>query len=200
MALRHTSQIKTPDLSLIKDEATRKVFHEVVRLIYDSFKNIHEDLKNTENILPDPSDGSVADQLRINATKLAYEIFTPGAALQVKVGILTREMDAVSGNVAYTGIGFTPKLILFDYGVDGTAEIYTGMGFDDGTNARATSISATDGTKVFQTNKSIGALEDGSKSQVAEIASFDSDGFTLTWAKGGAPASATLSVNFRVIG
>jgi len=49
MALKHTSQVKTPNLSLVKDDGTRKTFHEVVRLVYDGFKDIYEDLSNLDS-------------------------------------------------------------------------------------------------------------------------------------------------------
>lgn len=112
------------------------------------------------------------------------------------VGTFTRAQDAVSGDVAYTGVGFSPKTVIFSFAVSGT--VGGGMGFDNGTvhyyNSEATSTTASAQVNVTSALFSIGMLDNGSWSQEGKIKTLDSDGFTLTWAKGGSPPSATITV------
>ena len=119
------------------------------------------------------------------ASHLAY------ADTRFKVGSFSRTINAADGNVAYTGVGFAPKAILFFGGVSGGA---------------IWEISCTDATgKAFmfhtasgsQTNSSDNVIYFGDGANWNEAASaitFDSDGFTLTWAKGGSPPASTANV------
>lgn len=111
-------------------------------------------------------------------------------ATRFKASSLSRDMTAASGNVAYTGIGFQPKAILFFSNVNGTARASWGY---------TTSATAGDNTCVFDdngdaagtyaiaVNNCIYLETGGAVNQKAALASFDSDGFTLTWTKTGAP-------------
>lgn len=121
------------------------------------------------------------------ASHLAY------ADTRFKVGVISRVINAADGNVAYTGVGFAPKAILFFGGVSGGA---------------IWEISCTDATgKAFmfhtaagsQTNSSDNVIYFGDGANWNEAASaitFDSDGFTLTWVKGGSPPASTANIMY----
>lgn len=97
----------------------------------------------------------------------------------------TRERDAVSGNVSYTGVGFTPTAIVFLASIANTGSV----GMSDGTNHK--SLSPAVG---LSSSFCIRSCEGGPIGQDALVASMDADGFTLTWTKQGAPAAGTISV------
>lgn len=115
-----------------------------------------------------------------------------------KVGSLTRDMTAASGNVAYTGVGFKPKAIVSTGGTNAT-ENFMMAGFDDGTT-RGAVASNPGGAGTCQLNLSgIFIPSAAATSQTAVVASFDSDGFTLTWTKTGSPSAGTATVYFLAL-
>lgn len=109
---------------------------------------------------------------------------------------LTRVLDTASGSVSYTGIGFRPTSIEFTGAVDTTPERF--IGWCDAssgvrnrcmtTDAAGNSSSSADCIRLIKTG--------AGNEQKAVLASFDADGFTLTWTKVGAPPANTLVVNF----
>lgn len=111
------------------------------------------------------------------------------------VGSFTRDMTAASGNVAYTGIGFQPKAIMVIGGEDAATLNFLSWGFSDDTTEGDIEVYTTTGT--YQTNSRLLAITESSGvSQSAVVASFDSDGFTLTWTKNGAPGAGTGTVKY----
>ena len=44
MKLKHSSEIRLPDVRLITDLNTKKVVDQLLRIVHDSFKNIYDDL------------------------------------------------------------------------------------------------------------------------------------------------------------
>jgi hypothetical protein len=113
-----------------------------------------------------------------------------------KVGTLTRAMDAADADVSYTGIGFRPTHIIFT----ANAAASLSMGFDDGSVKGVTSVRNTTAAYNTYTNVSIIAYEDDTKFQSGFIKTFDADGFTITWAKAGSPASANSVVKYMAFG
>ena len=85
-----------------------------------------------------------------------------------------------------TGIGFKPSLIQVIANVPDTLE--WSSGYDDGTNSYCIcGYGFTTAGKVANTSSSLVRLYQTSPILAkAEVASFDTDGFTLTWVKGGA--------------
>ena len=134
-----------------------------------------------------------------NDTNFATALAIAGSTLmkfsytRFKVGSLTRAQDAADGAVATTGVGFQPKAIVFFWGVDGVAG--GGTGFSDGTNHFASST-ATNNTQRVQTTYVIETLDNSSWDEKGALTALGSDGFTLTWTKGGSPPSATIEIGY----
>jgi len=114
-----------------------------------------------------------------------------------KVGSFTRDVTAVSGDVAYTGVGFTPKVIdLFA----NLTDLSNSFGFDDGTTHNSVGTYGTTGgiQQIADTGKSIVIFNAaGTGGQKAIIKTFDADGFTLTWTKIGTPAAGTVTCMYK---
>lgn len=127
----------------------------------------------------------------------AITALSPG--LRVYVGSFTRDMAGTAGDVSYTGSGFTPKVIIAFALVDQTAKACV-FGFS----------SATSGNGIFADSASAGSYQagggfiyieqSGGVYQAASLKTFDSNGFTLTWTKGGSPTAATISCTYLLLG
>ena len=101
---------------------------------------------------------------------------------------LTRDMTAASGSQAVTGVGFTPRAIIFVGGVGGVlmaCAVVDSALTEGGVSYDNTNFSAPNGNIVLRTSSG--------NNQAGVIASLDSDGFTITWTKAGSPTgTATL--------
>lgn len=117
--------------------------------------------------------------------------------LQVKVGSFTRDLTTASGTQAITGVGFTPKAVLF-------------LGVRDGglldTKGVDTLAAANCILQGYDSNQFLGAAYSiyfyhGSEvdRQRALITTLGADGFTLTWTKDGSP-TGTGTVVYLAIG
>ncbi len=109
------------------------------------------------------------------------EIDVPTGA-KIKQKSETRALNAATGNVAYTGYGFQPKMIIIFAVMYGTS---IGMAIATRQqaiyNATTTAVYATPDYLVFAYG-SAGGL------QYATLVSFDADGFTLAWTLYGSQA------------
>ena len=112
------------------------------------------------------------------------------ANTRFKVGSFTRVLSVASGTAAVTGVGFQPKSVIFIAYLTS----YSGaVGASDGTTNEAGSIVGTTPAYNYNTGRCVD-VSDGTKGGYASIASFDADGFTLTWVKDGSPTeTATIS-------
>lgn len=124
-------------------------------------------------------------------------------ALKVKVIQTTRAADGVTADVAYTGVGFTPKAVIVLGAVDG--DNYASIGISTGTSTNNASIyddSDTSGAGTYRTDDRLCFIlrASGGAIQTAAIKTFDSDGFTLTWTKTGTPPSVTIALKILCIG
>jgi hypothetical protein len=120
---------------------------------------------------------------------------TPEYAVPYKIGMFTRAMDAAGADVAYTGVGFKPSVVIFLASLAGKS---TGVGFDSSV-ARYMAFAHLNGATPshdYSSSVAIMALEDGSKLQGGAIKTMDADGFTITWTKGSTP---TGGVNATII-
>lgn len=126
------------------------------------------------------------------ATTLKPQAMNATTRLASKVLASTRDMTAASGDVAYTGVGFTPTSIMAIAAI-ATGSTVASWGFaDSAKTAKAinTYVTATFDAEgsylilLFQTNTST--------FQYATVKSFDADGFTLTWTKAGSPTGTAV--------
>ena len=105
--------------------------------------------------------------------------------LKSKIIAISRDMTLASGSVAYTGIGFQPTSMVAIGCINGSMPPLTVGIADSGRNAfslnqyGASAIQAVGG--LLNITVSPGVY------QAAAVASFDADGFTLTWTKAGSP-------------
>ena len=119
-----------------------------------------------------------------------------GVFAAIKVGAFTRDVSAASGSVAYTGVGFSPRALLFSFSRPGSTSV--GWGYATPSNVGNT---ACYGANVWITDSTycMRAYTDAANAQAAAVASWDSDGFTLTWTKTGT-LSGIIDVTYFAIG
>lgn len=113
----------------------------------------------------------------------------------------SRDLSLADGNVAYTGYGFTPRgLIIFAFYY---AAVITrsSWGYSDNTKSCLSSVivftaaGAMSSVQVPNFVISAGSAVGSAYSQ-ANVVSYDTDGYTLSWTKTGAP---TGTLTFTVI-
>ena len=113
------------------------------------------------------------------------------------IGSFTRDMTASSGNVTYTGVGFTPKLVIFAGGVNNLAgHNLFGAGLTTTRFAVNDGNFDTAGSYAVATTQALQVTNATGPSQAAVIASFNTDGFILTWTKNGTPSSGTATIGY----
>jgi hypothetical protein len=112
--------------------------------------------------------------------------------LQSKVITLTRDLTTATGDVAYTGAGFTPTSLKAFGVVDGTA--FVSEGFSD--SAKTSQCMYQYGSNTWSMSAGLLAMSPTiSAYQIATVKSYDADGFTLTWTKTSTPTgTATVRV------
>jgi hypothetical protein len=112
------------------------------------------------------------------------------------VGSATRAMDAVSGDVAYTGFGFKPRIVEITATVDGLGHKHC---HGAGTSGSAQYCMDLDAASQYRThtNMIVRFEESAGKEQSAVIKRFDANGMTLTWTRTGATAAGTLTLFFK---
>lgn len=103
----------------------------------------------------------------------------------VKVGSFTRDTSLASGTQNVTGVGFKPSAIILFGLVDGT--IQASWGFTDGISDKAFSDGSayTADTYSDAGNVMLSLFQTNAIYYYCNIASFDADGFTITWTKVG---------------
>jgi hypothetical protein len=136
--------------------------------------------------------GAAGQKLYMNATADGQEW-----ASGIKIGNLSRYLNAASGDVAYTGVGFKPSVIIFL----AYASVYgNSVGFDNVT-AKGCMCNYVNLIYGGSTSVSIIMGEDGNtgKSQTGFVKSLDTDGFTITWARNGATGSIEGTVVYLAL-
>lgn len=120
-------------------------------------------------VIPEDSDEAV-----VVATD---ETFDP--AISTSIISLTRDLSLASGSQIITGVGFKPRLIIFQTGLG--AVQYGSIGIA-GPSFQSSFV--VFGTAVYPAQSYAGiAGTNGSNFQIFVVSSFDVDGFTLTWTK-----------------
>ncbi len=113
------------------------------------------------------------------------------AQVSPKIISATRAMDAASGNVDYTGLGFQPSVVLAICGESPASWLsYGSIGFDDGTNRMCLLRGYNSMIMNFNTSYSLYMLSTASAGQAGTMTML-SDGVRIAWEKIGSPASAT---------
>jgi hypothetical protein len=136
--------------------------------------------------------GPMTNQFGIFANGLGITNLPPG-----KISIFTRDMTAASGSVAYTGVGFKPRMVFFLASPVNMPGASIGA-FDDvnGTGGALVDLHVDVANSWYISSSAIYCRMSANNSQSATIASFDSDGFTLTWTKGGTPGAGNITVMY----
>lgn len=149
-------------------------------------------LKVISDLTEDTAPDAAADYIVTNDTSAS------GAAKKVllhratafKVGSFTRDMTIASGAQPVTGVGFKPKAIVFLAGRNATSDF--SIGFSDGTaNVGFYDLTNLGGGFVDQygdmATLAITIAQSASNIYQGAVASFDSDGFTISWIKNATP-------------
>lgn len=114
------------------------------------------------------------------------------AAVSVKVGVIDKDTGAATDEQIVTGVGFTPKFVILYTNANAAVETNEGQGamsWASGAGEEWGSawyweddVSTTDNNRGYQNTKLIGDISGiGIHAALADITSFDADGFTLSW-------------------
>ena len=121
----------------------------------------------------------------------------PEWAAGIKTGTITRAMDAATGAVPYTGIGFKPSLLFLMAANPLSTSWSIGFSLTGSTSFNMRGWGATFAPESGATLMLLLA-EDAAqtKYQHATITSFDADGFTLAWTRTGVTAAGTATIGY----
>ena len=120
--------------------------------------------------------------------------------LTSKIITSTRDMTAASGDVAYTGVGFTPTVIIaFTHII--TTTVFFSYGFCDSALNQAYihdhgAVTCSEDAIYNIIGQSNTNSKPSQQGQLAKVKSFDADGFTLTWTKNTTPGAGTINLFF----
>lgn len=139
------------------------------------------------------STAAVGARISNRGTNTAIDGNWPNQQPPVKVGTFTRLLNARTGNVSYSGLGFRPSSITFSAAIEKTMQ--RSDGFSDGSSARSISVDGAGNTA--SSAYAIKIVRPTSADIVtATVVTFDEDGFTLNWGASGAPPGNALVVNY----
>lgn len=110
-----------------------------------------------------------------------------------KIGNFTRDVTTASGTQTVTGVGFTPRFVIFTSNLPGGA--VWSVGFDSGSTRVITLGDVTGGSLPSVTAVSLCVGVDASNFQQAVVNSFTGDGFVVGWTKVGLP-TGTATMGF----
>jgi|GEM_PF-2112341 hypothetical protein len=124
--------------------------------------------------------------------------FQDAPSQSIKAGGVARDISLTS-DLSVTGLGFTPKAVIFHYGMPTDEPMGVGMsdGSFDGAVANYDNIDPEQ-WDVSQTQSIMLFISPGNYT-LGKIKSLDADGFTLEWAKTGSP-TGTAYINYMAIG
>lgn len=130
----------------------------------------------------------------MTATTLKPQAMNSTTRLSSKIKTGTRDLTAATGDVAYTGVGFTPTSIIFNgaLGAVATWGMVDSAKTGDGINYK-TGVSYFGHVAAgYGANTCLVVDQGSSNFQTASVKSFDADGFTLTWSKVGSPTGTFI--------
>jgi len=124
----------------------------------------------------------------------------PEWAAGLKIGTFSRDMTAASGDVAITGVGFKPTIVLF-FGTQQTSQIGLIAGLDDGTLHYCVYNAAYSAAGRFEyaSATSIALYEAVDKYQTGYISTLGADGFTITWVKAGTTSAGSVQLFYLAL-
>ena len=145
-----------------------------------------ENLKNIANGIP----GLDASTLLVAAQTASLFTLT-----RMKVGSFTRNTSLANGNQAITGVGFSPKGIIFIANITQTSGFSVGFADNSGGRMVCDTNNNTAGTYMYNASYCLTVNTANNVYSSAYLDSMDSNGFTLTWVKEGSP-SGTVTVAY----
>jgi hypothetical protein len=110
----------------------------------------------------------------------AWAVGAVTGGLRSKIISFTKQMNSAGGNVAYTGVGFTPSSIIFFAG-SAAASTVGSYSMAVSSVALAGSAATFGATNTYASSNPIALWEQSGVGQTADVVSFDADGFTLNW-------------------
>ena len=177
-------------------------FNDLNRLFYTIFGDpatLAAAFARISGLTGDTSPDGAADYVLTydDSATTAKKVLLNTARGRFKVGTFTRDLSAASGTVSYTGVGFTPRAVVFIAGFAAGGEPWS-VGFDDGDTVVAIYRSGGGFPNGFvSTVRSISYLN-GTDAQAGNIDSFGSDGFDIDWVKTNSP-TGTFTVGYLAI-
>ena len=112
---------------------------------------------------------------------------------KIYFGSFTRDMELAAGTQQITGLGFAPKYVYFVTTLP--QSLIISWGFDNATLRKCIYQSSWDISQFLVTNSCLYVDQDDSITTQAQIDSFDTDGFTLSWTKEGNPIGI-ITINY----
>ncbi|MFA5036689.1 MAG: hypothetical protein WC479_05885 [Candidatus Izemoplasmatales bacterium] len=152
----------------------------------------------TEDVDDTPVDGATTDPISSNwaydhkADPSAHHVAT--TRLASKTQTETRDNTAASGNVSYTGYGFTPTALIIFACLNDT--VNTSFGHCDSVRVEQVMMYRQEVSQWTHNSNQIVYITSAlaANRQTAIVASYDADGFTLTWTKSGTPSAGTIAM------
>jgi hypothetical protein len=139
--------------------------------------------------------GGSGAPIDLTAAQAAAIVGSVGGALKSKTKQITRDLTAITGTVAYTGVGFQPTACVGAGSTNASLAYTTFLGLADSAGAGLAfagtpTVNETTSHFLFFADVAV-----ATNNQTADIASYDSDGFTLSWTKTGSPTgTATVQI------
>ena len=128
----------------------------------------------------------------LSAAQIAAIVGSVGGALMSKIVTITRDLSSTDGNVAYTGVGFQPSALLA-MGRIGSSLGGNEVLFAMADSAKVVKDSYLGGSLITTVNHFMNFADTGGTNvAAADVASYDSDGFTLTWLHAGSPTGTAI--------
>ena len=125
----------------------------------------------------------------MSETKLKPQAMDATTRLASKTITITRDGTAVGADVSYTGIGFMPTSMKVEFLVDAT--LYNGRGQVD--SAKTCACVYQYAANLYSAGDTFICYSDKFNwAQSCIVATFDADGFKLTWTKAGSPTAGTI--------
>lgn len=117
-----------------------------------------------------------------------------------KLSTFTRDRATATGTQAVTGVGFTPRAVVFVMGVNGASASAMSVGIDDAVTAVCiyNDHSVTADTFSLDATDSIRAQNAAGTDYQGRLQSMDSDGFTVSWVRNGAP-TGTITIGYLAL-
>ena len=140
--------------------------------------------------------GGASDVLLGDGTFGAFSTLLAGLT-RFKVGSFTYDVSTASGTQAVTGVGFSPKAVVFLAGINGTSAMSAGI--DDGSTAFVIIDDNVDAAGTYAVNsQSIGIATTAGGNAQGKITTLGADGFTITWTKTGSP-TGTATIGYLAL-